>query len=134
MTTPSQESVSGWFRRLFGVKPKIRIIDRTGENANWRVGDLAVCLSGKWQDPTPADPVQGDILRVSNARVGQTPRHSDGALIRTIGLSFEGKPQNQSWAHTAFRKVVTIETAAEAEFTAFIKHSKPAHVPDPVSP
>ncbi|MBG6116749.1 hypothetical protein IWY39_000553 [Sphingobium sp. JAI105] len=68
---------------------------------NWKVGDLAVCISDNWVGddhvtPCPYDPPRKEqVLRVSIVV------ECDCGLM----LGFEGFPPKAIWHHRAFRKI-----------------------------
>lgn len=108
------------FRRRRRPSPPIEDL-RTSED--WRVGDLALCVSDHWERPEPCDPHVGDVLRVSAVCTGVTP---DNHLI--IGLRFEGKPQTTAWSNISFCKITPTQEPADEEFRVFLKDSLRAPV------
>lgn len=85
-------------------------------NEDWRVGDLAECIASRWADSDSADPVKGEIRRVSGIIDGVNDRYA----VRVLALSFEGYGA-ESWCTTGFRKIRPLHEPAEEEFTALIK-------------
>lgn len=66
---------------------------------DWKVGDLALCIADSWNCECGLDtsccPKMGDILRVTTM---------DWLGVELM-LHFEGKPEDQRWHHSGFRKI-----------------------------
>lgn len=95
-------------------------------SADWRVGDLAVCIRDSWVLHASFNPKKDEVLRVNAVVRGPA---TDGSII--IGLGFEGKPSGVWWHNIYFRKAQISHEPADARFTELIKRwtkaPEPAH-------
>lgn len=116
------------FRRIMGIPdpqpPAPEIEDRRGWSEDWKVGDLARCVSDLWRFKDAFDPKIGDILRVSDLSEGP----AKGADLIASFLLFEGKPQNKAWHNSAFTKIRPDHSADEIETGIIEKIKKGARV------
>lgn len=98
------------------VSPPHPIADRRFMNEDWKVGDIAECMTDDWPRNGKPHPRKGDRLRVTRIieNVGTL-----GYLC--YGLCFEEKAAHLSWECVCFRKLrLTIEPATD-EFTAELR-------------
>lgn len=87
------------------------------KSADWRVGDLAVCISDQWPILAEFNPKKDDVLRVSRV----APTISWDGSVHFIGLGFEGKPSGCLWGNVCFRKAQQDREPAETRFARLIK-------------
>lgn len=104
------------FRRR---KPALK--DDLSLSADWKVGDLAVCIADHWRMEWPDNPRVNDVLRVSSVDIAP---NFDGAY-RFIGLGFIGKHPAKRWSNTCFRKAQIAHEPATMSLADMIRrHSK----------
>lgn len=107
------------FRRR---KPGPRvIIEDWSVVADWRVGDLAVCIQDDWPIPFSCNPRKDEVLRVAKVAPAMSYDHS----TRFIGLGFESKPPDHLWSNNAFRKAhLAHEPASESLYEMIRRRSR----------
>lgn len=109
-----------WLRRLWAGKPTPKV--RPPINEDWRVGDLAECISDDraWKTlPGDVPPARGRIFMVSGIIIGFSL--SDGRPM--FGLRFRGFRGH--WEAGQFRKIVQHHEPASAEFIAEMRAKRP---------
>ena len=99
--------------------------DKRGWNEDWRVGDLALCVTDAWTDFIVNAPLPGQVLTVTELREG--PAVNGEGLVS--GLAFEGRPF--FWHCAGFRKLRPNERAARETWQALLRN--PTETPEPVT-
>lgn len=98
-------------------QPNARQITPGPINEDWRVGDLAECMTGGW--PDNLGPEKGDVCRVSGVGPG-IASHGYKRGKPLWFLSLKGFP-GADFDAAEFRKVPSLESEADAAFKAELK-------------
>ena len=83
-------------------------------SADWKEGDLAVCIADGWHKGWAYNPKVGDVLRVAKC----------GLFFGELALGFEGKPLRHGWNADAFRKAGRDDGPCSADFAKLIRSKK----------
>lgn len=100
--------------RLFGGKSPSKARDMRDNSDNWRVGDMALCVDGRWATQGPRT---GSVHRVTMVAEGISTHGIPGVLV--IALSFTEFGTVGFWTG-AFRRQRPNESEAREQWTQML--------------